>query len=189
MEVPGPSRLQHCTMPTDDEDDDIQIRLITGDDPACRAAADIMASAEPWITYGRNRDHTYATVSNPQAESYAAVTAGGGGGVDRGGEVVGVAVLAIKVPLISGYIAGLAVKPSHRNRGIGTRLLKFAEQRIFRDSPNVFICATSFNDGAQRLYARLGYRKIGEIADFAVAGAHEHLLRKTLGPQATFKRT
>jgi ribosomal protein S18 acetylase RimI-like enzyme len=158
--------------------DDLTIRRVTSDHDA-RACADIMASTDPWITYGRTREHTFATVSNPQAESYAAVTAGG--------EIVGVVVIALRVPLISGYICGLAVKPGHRNRGIGSALLRHAEARIFRQSPNVFLCVTSFNTNAQRLYARLGYEKIGAITDFAIPGAHEHLLRKTLGPQSTFK--
>ena len=157
---------------------ELVIRRIDGETEAW-ACADIMASTEPWITYGRTRDNTFATVSNPHAESYAAVVAD---------EIVGVVILALRVPLISGYVCGLAVKPEHRNRGIGSKLLKFAEDRIFRDSPNVFMCVTSFNAGAQRLYARLGFEKIGEIRDFAIPGAHEHLLRKTLGPQSTFKR-
>ena len=156
---------------------DITIRRVNGDAEA-RACADIMASAEPWITCGRTRDNTFLTVSNPLAESYAAVT--------PAGEVAGVVVIALRVPLISGYVCGLAVKPEHRNRGIGSALLRHAEQRIFRESPNVFLCVTSFNTNAQRLYARLGYQKIGEITDFAIPGAHEHLLRKTLGPQSTF---
>ncbi len=156
----------------------VTIRRVTSDDDA-RACADIMASTDPWITYGRTRENTFVTVSNPQAESYAAVT--------PDGEIVGVVVIALRVPLIKGYICGLAVKPAHRNRGIGTQLLQHAEARIFRESPNVFLCVTSFNTDAQRLYARLGYRKIGEITDFAIPGAHEHLLRKTLGPQSTFK--
>jgi len=157
---------------------DITLRRVTSDDDA-RAAADIMASTDPWLTYGRTRENTFVTVSNPQAESYAAVTGGG--------EIVGVVVIALRVPLISGYICGLAVKPAHRNRGIGAALLRHAEGRIFRESPNVFLCVTSFNTAAQRFYARLGYQKIGEITDFAIPGAHEHLLRKTLGPQSTFK--
>ena len=157
---------------------DITIRRVTSDDDA-RACADIMASTDPWITYGRTRENTFVTVSNPQAESYAAISAGG--------EIVGVVVIALRVPLIRGYICGLAVKPTHRNRGIGTQLLRYAEARVFRESPNVFLCVTSFNTNAQRLYARLGYQKIGEITDFAIPGAHEHLLRKTLGPQSTFK--
>jgi [ribosomal protein S18]-alanine N-acetyltransferase len=159
------------------DSDDVTIRRLNGDAEAW-ACADIMATTDPWLTYGRTRDNTFITVSNPQAESYAAV-------VDA--EVVGVVVLAMAVPLIKGYVCGLAVKPAFRNRGIGTRLLKHAERRVFRDSPNVFMCVTSFNEGAQRLYARLGYEKIGEIRDFAIPGAHEHLLRKTLGPQSTFK--
>jgi ribosomal-protein-alanine N-acetyltransferase len=158
--------------------DDLTIRPITSDAEG-RACADIMASTDPWITCGRTRENTFATVSSPEAESYAAVTANG--------EIVGVVVIAMRVPLIKGYICGLAVKPAHRNRGIGTELLRYAEARIFRESPNVFLCVTSSNTSAQRLYARLGYHKIGEITDFAIPGAHEHLLRKTLGPQSTFK--
>ena len=157
---------------------DITIRRVTSEEDAW-ACADIMASTDPWITYGRTRDNTFKTVFNPQAESYAAVM--------PSGEIVGVVVIALRVPLISGYVCGLAVKPAHRNRGIGSALLRHAEDHIFRHSPNVFLCVTSFNTNAQRLYARLGYQKIGEITDFAIPGAHEHLLRKTLGPQSTFK--
>ena len=157
---------------------DIDIRRVASEADAWQCA-DIMASTDPWITYGRSRDTTFATVFNPQAESYAAVA--------PDGQIVGVVVLALRVPLISGYICGLAVKPEHRNRGVGTQLLRFAEQRIFRESPNVFMCVSSFNHDAQRLYTRLGFTKIGEITDYAIPDAHEHLLRKTLGPQSTFK--
>jgi ribosomal protein S18 acetylase RimI-like enzyme len=76
--------------------------------------------------------------------------------------------------------------PEHRNRGIGARLMTFAEERIFRESPNVFLCVTTFNTDAQRFYQRLGYRRIGVIEDFAIEGAGEILMRKTTGPQATF---
>ena len=57
-----------------------------------------------------------------------------------------------------------------------------AEQRVLREQPNVFICASSFNPGAQRLYERLGYRCVGELTDFTVAGYSEILYRKTVGP-------
>ena len=36
-----------------------------------------LSSTDPWITYGRTRENTFVTVSNPQAESYAAISAGG----------------------------------------------------------------------------------------------------------------
>jgi len=55
-----------------------------------------------------------------------------------------------------------------------------------RNSPNCFLCVSSFNTNAQRLYARLGYQRIGELTDFIIPGAGEILMRKTLGPKATF---
>ena len=157
---------------------DTTIRRISSDDEAWQCA-DIMASTEPWITLGSTRDMTHRHVSNPLAEAYIALA---------GEEVVGVIVLAINVPLIKGYISGLAVKPPWRNRGIGARLLAHAEQRIFGDSPNVFLCVSSFNPDAQRFYLRRGYEQVGELKDFTLAGASELLMRKTIGPWREFAK-
>jgi len=44
---------------------------------------------------------------------------------------------------------------------------------------NVFICVSSFNPGAQRLYENLGYQVVGAMSDFVIAGESEFLLRKT----------
>jgi ribosomal protein S18 acetylase RimI-like enzyme len=92
----------------------------------------------------------------------------------------------LNVPLVRGYINLLAVKDGHRGHGIGAALLKFAEQRIFRDWPNVFLCVTTFNTDAQRFYQRMGYKRIGVIEDFIIEGAGEILMRKTIGPTSTF---
>ena len=73
-------------------------------------------------------------------------------------------------------------------RGVGRRLLAFAEERIFRESPNVFLCVSSFNAGARRLYLRLGYELIGELKDYIVRGHSELLMRKTRGPLREFQR-
>ena len=62
----------------------------------------------------------------------------------------------------------------------------FAEQRILQVSPNVFMCVSSFNQSARRLYERLGYEVIGELTDYIVQGHSEFLLRKTLGPLTGF---
>jgi predicted GNAT family acetyltransferase len=75
-----------------------------------------------------------------------------------------------------------------RGRGLGTRLLQAVEERVLRETPNVFICVSSFNPGARRLYERLGYRLVGELTDFVIPGQSEILLRKTIGPRITFKR-
>ena len=46
----------------------------------------------------------------------------------------------------------------------------FAEQRIWRDHQNVFLCVSSFNHAARRFYQRLGYQQVGELSDFLVSG-------------------
>jgi ribosomal-protein-alanine N-acetyltransferase len=88
-----------------------------------------------------------------------------------------------------GYIQTIGVAPEWRSRGIGRRLVAFAEERIFRDSPNVFICVSSFNPDAQRFYRSLGYEVIGDLKDFIVHGYSEILLRKTIAPWREFKKS
>jgi ribosomal protein S18 acetylase RimI-like enzyme len=60
--------------------------------------------------------------------------------------------------------------------------MAFAEERIFQEVPNVFLCVSSFNQEAQRFYARLGYEQVGELKDYVVRGHSEFLMRKTIGP-------
>ena len=88
----------------------------------------------------------------------------------------------------TGYIQSIGVAPEWRSRGIGRRLVAYAEERIFREAPNVFICVSSFNAGAQRFYRSLGYEAIGELKDFVVRGHSEILLRKTIAPWREFKK-
>jgi ribosomal protein S18 acetylase RimI-like enzyme len=81
-----------------------------------------------------------------------------------------------------GYIQIVAVTPGARGSGVGTELIRFAEERIFSTYPNVFLCVSSFNPRARALYERLGYQLIGELRDFLIKGQSEFLLRKTIGP-------
>src|SRR5207253_1460818 len=108
-----------------------------------RAVAEIMGTSEPWITLGRTPEKIYPNLLSPQLEVYLAVA---------GDVVVGSINLAIALPLIKGYVAGLAVAKDWRNRGIGGKLLKFGEERIFRESPNAFLCVNTSNAAAERFY-------------------------------------
>jgi ribosomal protein S18 acetylase RimI-like enzyme len=65
-------------------------------------------------------------------------------------------------------------------------LIRFAENRILGETPNVFLCVSSFNPMALRLYKRLGYEAIGELTNFIVPDHSEILLRKTIGPLVEF---
>ena len=158
--------------------DEITLRRMNGDDEAWKCA-DIMSTTEPWITLGTTRLTAYRNASNPQGETYVAAARD---------EIVGVVIVAMTVPLIKGYINALAVKDGWRNRGIGGRLLAFAEERIGRDSPNCFLCVSSFNADAQRFYRRMGYEQVGEFADYIIAGASELLMRKSKGPWTEFQK-
>ena len=137
----------------------------------------MMAASEPWITLGREFDACLAVVTNPERETYVALA---------GGEVAGFVVLCIRGAFV-GYIQSVCVAPRSRGGGIGTALMRFAEARILRESPNVFLCVSSFNPDARRLYERLGYALVGELTDYIVAGHSELLYRKSVGPIGAFK--
>lgn len=62
-----------------------------------------------------------------------------------------------------GYLYALRVRPAHRGHGIGTRLIEEAERSLVgRGYRRVLIAVSVENDGARRLYDRLGYRVVGE---------------------------
>jgi ribosomal protein S18 acetylase RimI-like enzyme len=142
-----------------------------------RACAQIMATSEPWITLQRTYGESLKIVTNPLREVYVAVSKG---------EVSGFIILQME-GTFTGYIQSVAVRADWRGQGLGSRLIAFAEKRIFAKKPNVFMCVSSFNKKAQRLYRRLGYEKIGVLKNFIVSGHDEILLRKTIGPLAEFK--
>ncbi|MBI2387001.1 MAG: GNAT family N-acetyltransferase [Elusimicrobia bacterium] len=137
-----------------------------------------MASSEPWITLRRNYDSALGVLQDPSREVYVATI---------GGEPAGL-IVVVMGGAFRGYIQTVAVDPAQRGHGIGSRLIRFAEERILAETPNVFICVSSFNSRARELYARLGYEPVGELKDYVVRGYSELLLRKTVGPLADFPR-
>lgn len=140
--------------------------------------ARMMASSEPWITLRRNYEESIKTLTGASKEVYLALA---------NGEIAGFIILNMQGAFI-GYIQTVCVAPAWRSRGIGTKLLTFAEERILREAPNVFMCVSSFNQKAQRLYHRLGYEVVGELKDYIIAGNSEILLRKTIAPLSEFPK-
>ena len=132
---------------------------------------------EPWVTLRFDYKTTLKALRDKKKEVFLARVDGG---------VTGFVVWNLSGPL-RGYIHVLCVWPEWRGRGIGRKLLAFAERRILREGPNVFLCVSSFNKGAQRLYKRLGYRKVGELKDYVVKGHSEFLMRKSIGPIMGYK--
>jgi len=133
------------------------------------ACARMMAASEPWITLGRGYEASLALLVNPEREVYVAVVAD---------VVAGFVILNLHGAFV-GYIQTVCVAAERRGGGIGARLVSHAEARIFRESPNVFLC--------RRFYQRLGYTLVGELTDYLVTGHSELLFRKTIGPIGAFR--
>lgn len=141
------------------------------------ACARLMSDSEPWRTLGRDYETSLALLSDPTREAYW---------IEHAGAWAGFLLLYLHGPF-RGYIQTICLDPACRGRGVGTLALGWAEARIFRESPNVFLCVSDFNHGALRLYQRLGYELVGALSDFLASGSAELLLRKTRGPWATFQ--
>jgi ribosomal-protein-alanine N-acetyltransferase len=141
-----------------------------------QACARLMASSEPWITLGRSYEDSLNMVRDPTREVYLARDDAG---------LAGFLILCMTGAFV-GYIQTICIQPDRRGQGLGSRLVQFAENRILEESPNVFMCVSSFNHAARRLYERLGYQVVGELSNYIVEGYSEILLRKSRGPLARF---
>lgn len=133
-------------------------------------SARLMAANEPWITLRRDLDGARAAVHRPGTELFMA---------RDGDERLGFLLLAPYGLAGAPYIATIAVDESARGRGVGSRMLEWAEQR-YADRHNIFLLVSSFNTRAQQLYLRHGYEQVGEIPDYVVKGHSELILRKRL---------
>jgi ribosomal protein S18 acetylase RimI-like enzyme len=142
------------------------------------ACARLMATSEPWLTLGRTYEASLAIIRDPTREVFVLR--------DPQQRLAGFVILCLTGAFV-GYIQTICIHADRRGQGLGSRLLEFAERRILSRFPNVFMCVSSFNHDARRLYERLGYRVVGELTDYIVAGHSEILLRKTVGPLTTHR--
>lgn len=156
---------------------ELQIQRIATREEAERCAR-MMSGSEPWITLQRGYEKSMEVLQMPDREVYLA---------RRQNELVGFLILNMTGPF-AGYIQTICVAPSARSNGIGAKIVRFAEDTIFRQSPNVFLCCSSFNPRSRRFYERLGYEKVGELKDYILAGHSEILMRKTIGPWNDFRK-
>ena len=141
------------------------------------AIAAMMAASDPWLTLGRSAESCLAVLSDSNKERYAAF---------HGEAFAGLLILNLRGAFV-GYLQTVFVAPQARGGGVGSALIRFAEERIFSQHANVFLCVSAFNRGARRLYERLGYTEVGELSDFLAPGQSEWLLRKTRGPIGSYR--
>ncbi len=150
---------------------------ITNDPKDFGTCALMMSKTDPWITLGMNYDQCLKAFEGNCKEVYI---------VSSGKEIVGFVVLQV-CGTFSGYIQTICIREDSRGKGFGTKLLEFCEERILKFSPNVFICVSSFNKGAIKLYYEFGFKLVGELDNFVKEGFTELLLRKTVGPRIGYQ--
>jgi len=136
----------------------------------------MMSQSDPWITLNRGLEACQEAMRGEYKEVY----------ICREGEQLCGFIVLQMAGVFKGYIQSICVSPEMRDSGLGSALIQFAEERIFSISPNVFMLVSAFNEKAFRLYARLGYEKIGTLKNFVIDGYDEILLRKTIGSLKNF---
>jgi ribosomal protein S18 acetylase RimI-like enzyme len=147
-------------------------------DPAVfdRLAAKMVAT-DPWITLGMDLTGCRSAFEGSFKKVFVAFS---------GEEPAGMAILQTS-GTFNGYIQTLFVAEPFQCKGLGKKLLAYCEESIHRTSPNVFICVSSFNSRARRLYESQGFTLVGTLTDFLVKGHDEWLLRKSIGPRLGYR--
>jgi ribosomal-protein-alanine N-acetyltransferase len=153
---------------------DIEITKNPKDFEVC---ALMMAETDPWITLDMNYNQCLKAFEGNCKEIYV---------LRIKNSIAGFVILQV-CGTFSGYIQTICISEKYRGKGFGTKLLRFCEERILKFSPNVFICVSSFNKGAIKLYYEFGFKLVGELDNFVKEGLTELLLRKTVGPRAGYK--
>jgi len=132
-----------------------------------------MSATDPWITLGMDYEQCLKAFDGELREIWL---------IEIEKRIAGFVIIQT-CGTFSGYIQTICVDNVHRGKGLGRKLLQFCEDRILKFSPNVFICVSSFNKGALKLYLDFGFKLIGEMENLVRDGYSELLLRKTVGPR------
>jgi ribosomal protein S18 acetylase RimI-like enzyme len=150
--------------------DQLAISLATDSDR--HWSARLMAESDPWRRLG----HGYGeclTACQPHHDTVLFIAR-------DGDKPCGFALLRERGVVGSPYLASIGVDEAYRGRGIGSRLLAHAEAHFQPRARHMFLCVSSFNHDARRLYERLGYARVGELPDYIIDGASEILMHKRL---------
>ena len=92
-------------------------------------------------------------------------------GAFHGDDLVGTVTLLLDLPPNQPHraeIAKMMTRISHRHRGVATALLRTAEELAIAHGRTLLVLDTAVDDGASRLYERVGFTLAGTIPDYAL---------------------
>ena len=148
-----------------------KIEIHSASEPEREMASRLLASSEPWITLKITQEQCRKNCHDPEFLLYIASV---------GGKPGGIILIDPRGVAGSPYIKSIAVYPEFRGHGIGTKLLSFAEELFRHKSKHIFICVSSFNHQARKLYERFGFEALCEFKDYLIDGASEILMHKRI---------
>lgn len=143
-------------------------KLITLDE--AKQCAELMSSSEPWVTLKRNYEHSLKKVLDRTNDTYL---------LKIENDIIGFVIVSVAGGFTP-HIRSIAMKPEYRNRGLGTKMIRSVEQIYAQQYEHIFICVSSFNEKAKKLYLSLGYEIAGELKDYVIKGHSEWMLWKPL---------
>jgi ribosomal-protein-alanine N-acetyltransferase len=149
---------------------------LTADPEDFEVCALMMSVTDPWMTLDMNYDQCLKAFDGSSKEIYVLLLYN---------EITGFVIIQT-TGSFAGYIQTICISKDFRGKGYGKKLLEFCEERILKISPNIFICVSSFNKGAIKLYYDFGFKLVGELDNFVKEGFTELLLRKTFGPRVGY---
>lgn len=147
------------------------MRLVALDPAVCGSVAAKIAAIAPWSAMNYPADALARFLSAPDhgASRYLIEVAGAEAGA-----------ISVRSPWLKGpYLELLALLPPFQGRGLGASLMAWFEgEAVKRGARNLWVCASSFNEGALRFYARHGFRPAATLPGLVADGYDEVLLRK-----------
>lgn len=135
------------------------------------------ADLRDFLAYAYSLDRVAADLADPAKAMWA---------VEKDGEIVGYALAGPcdlphdEVTPACGELKRIYVLKAHQGGGVGSRLLAEALAWLEKDGPRrLWIGVWSENFGAQKLYGRMGFEKVGEY-EFPVGRTRdrEFILRR-----------
>ena len=146
-------------------------RLVVLVAESCPGVAAKIAAIEPWsaMNYPADRLARFLATPDRGASRYLIEV----DGVEAG-------AMSVRSPWLKGpYLELLALLPPFQRRGLGTTLMGWFEREAVKlGARNLWVCASSFNDGALRFYCRHGFEPATTFQGLVADGYDEVLLRK-----------
>lgn len=150
---------------------DVTLRALPPGEP--QRLGPIFAGIDPWARLGYKAEALsgYLGTLEKTAPRYAIMI---------GNEVAG--VVGVRLNWLRGpYIQFMAVLPDYQKRKLGSAFLAWLAHEAKRHrEQNIWVMASTFNDGALRFYEASGFERAGEVPDLVAPGTVEVMLRRRL---------